>query len=291
MSSPFRSSEARARYLERYALRAKSWPVRSEEREVPTSFGTTFVRVSGSGPALLMLPGVSSPGLSLGVLAGELSKMRTTYVIDNIHDVGRSVETKSVTSADDFTQWLDEVRRGLGLDRVDLLGLSYGGWISAQYALRFPQALRSVVLLAPAGTVAPIPFGFVWRALMCLLPGERWMRNFMAWCAPELREQNSPILEEMADDGRLALKSFSPRKMVAPVPLTDARWAQLGVRTIFLAGDREVFFDANTAKEKLARVAPRVEAEIVAGAGHDFFTVRAKALAQRLAPWLDAEGG
>lgn len=263
----------------------------SEEREVPTSFGITFVRVSGSGPALLMLPGVSSSGLSLGVLAGELSKTRTTYVIDNIHDVGRSVETKAVTSADDFTQWLDEVRSGLGLERVDLLGLSCGGWISAQYALRFPQSLRSVVLLAPAGTVAPIPFGFVWRALMCLLPGQRWMRNFMAWCAPELKEQGSPILEEMADDGRLALKSFAPRKMVPPVPLTDAQWGALRVRTILLAGDREVFFDASAAKGQLARVAPGVLAEIIAGGGHDFFMVRAKALAERLAPWLDAEAG
>lgn len=116
---PFKSNAARAKYLERYALRAKAWPVPSEERVVPTSFGQTFVRVSGEGRGkpLLMLPGVGSPGLSLGALAGALSQTRTTYVLDNIHDTGRSLETKPVTSADDFAQWLDEVRRGLGLER------------------------------------------------------------------------------------------------------------------------------------------------------------------------------
>ena len=238
---PFKSEFAREQYLARYALRAKGWPVDSEERLVATSFGETFVRVSGreGGAPLLLLPGIGSTGLSLSSVVAGLSGPLRTYVIDNIHDVGRSVETKAVTSAADFTRWLDEVRIGLGLGVVDVLGLSYGGWICAQYALVFPSQVRRVVLL-----------------------------------------------EEMVEDGYLATQSFSPRKMVPPLPLTDAQWAKYQSKTLFLAGDREVIFPPHEALAKLARVAPQIEAALLPGVGHDFFVVRADEVNQRVLKFL-----
>lgn len=95
---PFRNKRAEERYLERYALRALAWPVPSEERLITTSFGETFVHVSGpsKGPPLLLLPGVGSPSLTFRRMIGPLSEQYTTYAIDNIHDNGRSVETKPV---------------------------------------------------------------------------------------------------------------------------------------------------------------------------------------------------
>ena len=289
-AAPFKSEAARERYLERYALRASAWPVPSVEQVVPTSFGHTFVRASGpvDGAPVLLLPGIGSPGLSLAPVVAGLSGPLRTYVIDNIHDVGRSVETRPVTGADDFTTWLDEVRQGLGLGGVDLVGLSYGGWISAQYALRFPQHVRRVVLLAPAGTTAQIPWGFIWRAILCTIPSRVFMRNFMAWVAPELRAggAGSRVLEEMVDDAFLATRTFSARTMVPPLPLTDAQWAQYTARTLFLAGDAEVIFPPHEAIARLARVAPHIEATLIPGAGHDFFTTRAADVNRRVLAFL-----
>jgi pimeloyl-ACP methyl ester carboxylesterase len=138
---PFRSEKAKGRYLDRYALRALAWPVPSEERLVTTSFGETFVRVSGpsKGPPLLLLPGIGSPSLIFCPMIGWLCEQYTTYAIDNIHDNGRSVETKPVKNAEDFSIWLDELCTGLGLESsLNLVGLSYGGWIFTQFALRRP---------------------------------------------------------------------------------------------------------------------------------------------------------
>lgn len=287
---PFKSAAARELYLARYALRAKAWPVPSEERAVPGSFGQTFVRISGprDAPPLLLLPGIGSTGLSLASLVAELSTQRRTFVIDNIHDVGRSVETKPVTSADDFTTWLEEVRLGLGLGPgpVDVLGLSYGGWISAQYALRFPSSVRRVVLLAPAGTTASIPFGFIWRAVLCALPFRAFMRGFMGWVAPELKAQRAAVLEEMVEDGYLATRSFASRRMVPPLPLSDEQWRSFTRPTLFLAGDREVIFPPHEAVEKLARVAPAIETALLPGVGHDFFVVRAEEVNRRVLEFL-----
>ncbi len=56
---PFRSAEARDRYLAAYDKRAASWPVASETVMVDTEQGRTFVRISGlaDAPPLVMLPG------------------------------------------------------------------------------------------------------------------------------------------------------------------------------------------------------------------------------------------
>ena len=63
---PYRSAEARDKCLAYYSeLAAREWPVASEERMVPTSYGATFVRVTGpqGAPPLVLLPGAVSTSL------------------------------------------------------------------------------------------------------------------------------------------------------------------------------------------------------------------------------------
>ena len=50
---------------------------------------------------------------------------------------------------DHFVQDLDDVRAVLGHGRIDIFGISYGTRAAWWYARRFPERLRSVVLLSP----------------------------------------------------------------------------------------------------------------------------------------------
>src|SRR5262245_13155780 len=40
----------------------------------------------------------------------------------------------------------EAVRRAMGLDRVHLLGHSWGGWLGIDYALAHPEALKTLIL-------------------------------------------------------------------------------------------------------------------------------------------------
>lgn len=55
---PFRSAEAKTKYLAYYDEAVKQWSVQSEGRMVDTSYGQTAVRVSGAedAPPLVLLP-------------------------------------------------------------------------------------------------------------------------------------------------------------------------------------------------------------------------------------------
>lgn len=288
---PFRSEKAKRRYLEHYRERVVAWPVSSKERMIDTSFGQTFVRVSGpvGGSPVIMLPGIGSPGLLFVENVAALSREYQTFVVDNIHDVGLSVETRPVTGSEDFTVWLDELCTGLGLgDEVNFIGLSYGGWIAAHYALRFPGRVRRLVLLAPAGTVAPVPWGFIWRGLLCLIPARFFMKNFMNWAATteNKNETAQRLIDQMTDDAYLGLWSFKPRRVVPPVPLTDDQLGRLPAVTLFLVGDREVIFDPLQAIAHLKSAAPQVRSDIIPGTGHDFFAVRADEVNRRVIEFL-----
>ena len=98
-SYPYRSAAAQDRYLSFYdEIASKEWPLASEARMVPTSYGRTFVRVSGTdgAPALVLLPGEGATSLMWSLNVATLSAHHRTYAVDRIGDVGRSVASRAI---------------------------------------------------------------------------------------------------------------------------------------------------------------------------------------------------
>jgi pimeloyl-ACP methyl ester carboxylesterase len=71
---------------------------------------------------------------------------------------------------EDLAIHYDELRRVLGLERVDLVGYSVGGWTAAVYASLYPDNVSSLTLIAAAGM--PLPPGVETPDLFLLGPDE-----------------------------------------------------------------------------------------------------------------------
>lgn len=289
---PFRSAEAREEYLAHYDRRAARWPVPSVVRTVPTSFGDTFVRVSGpsDGPPLVLLPGMSSSGLMWETLVEPLARRHQTYAVDSVADVGRSVPSRDVRSAADFAQWVDELLAGLHLHGVSLVGMSYGAWIAAHASLLRPERLRRVVWIAPAAVVARLSILWV---LVALLSGlSRWIhRRFTYWMfadAARTREGRA-VAEELIADTQVMIRCYAPRPMVPPSTLSDAQLRAIRVRTLLLVGEHETVGSATRAVRRVRAVAPQIEAQLVPGAGHDLPIAQRDETIRRVLAFLDAE--
>jgi pimeloyl-ACP methyl ester carboxylesterase len=277
---PFRSAPAKERYLSVYDRRAEDWPVASETRMVRTSYGDTFVRISGpeAAPPLVLLHGVGGNSLQWMPNVEALSAHYRVYALDDIAGHGRSVYTRSLESCIDYTNWLDGVFDALDLgDSVNLMGLSFGGWQSAQYALRFPDRLNKVVLLAPAGTVLPLRLEWIARAALTALPHRIFARSFLLWLLEDFAhkdETSRELLDQWIDDGYLAGRSFKPIRPANPTVLTDAEWRSLLVPVLYLVGENEKIYDAQEAVQRLNKVAPQVETDVIPDAGHDLTVVQ-----------------
>jgi len=277
---PFRSAEAKREVLASYDARASRWPVPSTTMTVNTSYGPTFVRMSGpeTAPALVLLHGAGGSALHWLPNVAALSEHYRTYAVDIVGDHGRSIYTQQLESAADYSKWLDDVLDALGLERdVYLVGLSYGGWIAARYALHSPDRLRKVVLLAPAGTISPIPFDWIWRAVLVPLPHRRFTKSFLYWMLEDLAEtpEGGRILDQATDAAYLAIQSYKPRPMAPPDVLTDAELQSLTMPVLFAVGENEKLYSATEAVERLSEVAPKIKTRIVPGAGHDFTILQA----------------
>jgi pimeloyl-ACP methyl ester carboxylesterase len=279
---PFKSEYAKQQYLTLYDSKGKKWPVSSQTKMIATSYGHTFVRISGPENAapLVLLHGAGGNSLQWLPNIAALTQQYTVYAIDNIYDYGRSVYLAKITSADDYVKWLHELLSALGLvDHINLVGLSYGGWITSQYALKFPGSLKKIVLLAPAGTVLPLSLEWIARAVPCALPFRYFTKNFLYWLLADLAKQGEvgrALIEEHIDESFLAIRSFKARRMVNPTVLTDGDLQRLNVPTLYIVGANEKIYSAGAAIVRIQRVAPHIQTKLIPGAGHDLTIVQAE---------------
>jgi pimeloyl-ACP methyl ester carboxylesterase len=117
----------------------------------------TAVLSIGSGPALVFLHGTGT-FTGFDVARGWSAQHR---VIIPFHPgFGDSGDADALQTIDDYVLHYMDLFDRLGLDQFDLAGFSLGGWLAAEFAIRQPQRLRHLVLVAPAGLVvaeAPAP--------------------------------------------------------------------------------------------------------------------------------------
>jgi pimeloyl-ACP methyl ester carboxylesterase len=228
-----------------------------------------------------------------------LSAHYRIYALDVIGDVGFSVNRREILKLEDLLNWLDEVLTVLVPEGpVNLVGISYGGWIAGQYALHRRGRLGKVVLLAPAGTVLPISFGFFVRiGLLCLpLPGLGGgpLRRNLGWLFPH-SVRSSDASRALFNEALLYLQRvwrlFDLSLPLWSTVLDDTEWREFDVPCLFLVGENEKIYSAAAAVRRLNRVAPQVKAEIIPGARHDLTIVQGDLVVKKVLGFLGEEPG
>jgi hypothetical protein len=224
---PFRSSACREQYHARYAQRARAWPVPCETRLIETRAGWTHVRLTGSreAPLLVLLHGARGNSLMWVPNIAALSAGFYTCAIDTIGETGLSVSRGRLSRTEQLLAWLDEVIGVLAPGQpVSLAGLSYGGYLASQYALRFPGRVRRLVLLSPAATVLPVSAAMLSRAMLTVLPHVAFRRGFYQWLlADSVRSgpDGRTWVDQAVDDWALAERCFAYLHLVGAAVLDD----------------------------------------------------------------------
>jgi len=289
---PFKSARAKERWIRNLDDLAKTtWPKDPDSVYTDTSFGKTFVRICGpeSGPPLVLLHGAGTNSLMWSRSIRAFSEKYRTYAPDTIDDHGLSVNSKLLRSADEYTEWLDELFSGLHLgNHINLAGLSYGGWLSGQYAIRHQDRLNKVVLLSPAGIMQRIRMQFYIRGVISFLPFRNCRRNLLSWVLEDLRKQDESFFETTVlyqmELARQCFKSYQIR--TNPGTLSDQELQTLQVPVLFLTGANEKIYSSGKAMERLERVAPSIEKELFPGTGHGLFAVKAEMVNARILEFL-----
>jgi len=139
-----------------------TFPPRSHHaRLVKVGNRSLRIRVEGTGPALLLLNGLTRPLESWEPFVAALSER--TIVTFDAPGIGESPEPIVPLSIKMLAAVANSVLDEVGLDRVDVLGISHGGAVAQQFAVSYPARLGRLVLVATSCGVGSVPGN--WRAL------------------------------------------------------------------------------------------------------------------------------
>jgi 3-oxoadipate enol-lactonase len=178
------------------------------------------------------------------------------------------------TLADDMAGLLD----ALGLDSVDVAGVSMGGMIAQELVLRHPQRVRRLVLgcTHPGGTHAS-PADPSVLALIAPQPGatprEAIAGIYAAMTTEETRRTHGPFLDQITEAMLAHLTpGFVLRAQMQGIAGLDTweRLAQVRVPTLVITGDRDVLVPPQNSRVIAERV-PGARLAVIPGVAHNFF--------------------
>jgi pimeloyl-ACP methyl ester carboxylesterase len=130
---------------------------------VPAAGPTPTRAPTGSGEINLFRQGTGRPVVVLHAAGGagawnpylEQLSQHFDVIAPDHPGMGLSDELAEVADMDLLVQHYVALFDTLGLDRFDLVGASFGGWIAAEVASTVPERIDRLVLMAPGGLDVP----------------------------------------------------------------------------------------------------------------------------------------
>lgn len=234
-----------------------------------------------AGPPLLLVRGFARSSRYWGAGLRALLAARFRLILVDNRGVGRSDATRppytTALMADDLAAVLDAA----GVDRAHVFGMSLGGMIGQQLALRHPARIDRLVLgcTTPGGRNA---IRYPLRGVLTLLragaaPPHRAMRIIAPLAlSRETLERRPEVIDAWVEVARSEPRHraglFGQLLAAARHDAWDAL-PRINAPTLVLTGDADWLIDADNSRRIAARI-PGARLQLIPGAGHDFATDR-----------------
>lgn len=108
-----------------------------------------YVR-AGSGPVLLLLHGLGCDHTTWEPVIDQLAR-RYTVIAPDLLGHGESAKPRADYSVGGYANGMRDLLTVLGIDKVTVVGHSFGGGVAMQFAYQFPERTERMMLVASGG--------------------------------------------------------------------------------------------------------------------------------------------
>jgi pimeloyl-ACP methyl ester carboxylesterase len=225
--------------------------------KVPVDGFELYYESEGDGEPLLLIPGFASGRSLWQKQVGPLARHFRVISFDP-RGVAQSDKPDGEQTigllADDVAALLNFLR----IERAHIVGVSFGGFVAQEFALRYPQMTQRLVLCCTS-------FG----GPNHVVPEPQIMNDIMQPRAA------GDVSEDMYRVQLQAAVKFN----------VEDRLAAIKSPTLIVSGDADVIVPVQNSYN-LARQIPNAELRLVSGGGHTFFIEQADEFNQVLTEWL-----
>lgn len=232
----------------------------------------------GTGEPLVLIPGFASGAWSWLWQAGEFAKTFRVISFDppgvskSKVTGGRSVTIENI--ADDVLELLDK----LNVEKAHLLGISFGGFVAQEFALRHPSRLKKLVLASTSfggpDHIPPTP-----EVLASFEPADstdtadRTKRRLRQAFLPAFVQSHSGVVERFCDlrESNIVPEEIYNQQLKSAMKFdAGERVTNILAEALILSGGRDIVVPVENAYNLAARL-PNSRLEILHDAGHMAF--------------------
>jgi pimeloyl-ACP methyl ester carboxylesterase len=283
----FRSARAYDTFRAAYDTAMAGLPQPTETRDVVTSFGTVRAYRFGTDARtpLLLLPGKTSSAPMWEANLEVFAAKRSVIAIDLIGEPGLSVQSKRIADAADQATWLAELIEGLGLPKVHLLGVSFGGWSAFNLAMHEASRVASVTVLDPANLFGRITWKVIIVSLGAVIPGmpKAWRERLMSWIAGGADASDDEPVAVLIDAGMRDFKGFLP----TPAYPGDEQLAAVDRRVLALIAGRSIIHNPRKAEKRARSLLKHGTVELWPDASHAISGEFPERIGERVHAFID----
>jgi pimeloyl-ACP methyl ester carboxylesterase len=267
-ASIYMSPKGQAEILGLYDEALSRLGVGHESKTVPTRYGETHVLSVGpeDAPPVVFLHGGNFLNPTCLRWFLPIAQRYRIHSPDIVGQPGKSAQVRPSPKGDSHAWWVEDVLDSLGVRRVPLVGLSYGGGIILRVAGYAPERVSAAVLVSPAG-IATGPLGRM--LLEAVVP-------MMAY---RLRPSHGRLLraarailtepDELAERQLGAIYRHVKLDTQLPRMATEEELRGFGEPVVLFASEQDVFFPGEAVVARAQETVPNlVVAERLKGSRH-----------------------
>lgn len=260
--SLFKSTAGKKEILALYDQKLSELNIDYHYTIVETSFGKTNVIITGSSsnPPLMIIHG-SNGCAPIGLETyPNLSKQFQVFAVDVLAQPNKSAETRLSMKDDSYGTWMNEIIESLQLDKVTLVGFSFGGLVILKTLIHKENKIKEVFLSAPVYIINGNPLKAIFKIF---IPMKQYMKT------QKMKFVEQLVHELFTDQNEFAIQFLSKVFLhfdmdFSPLPVISKKEAsKIKTPITLIAAKQDILFPGEKMLKRASKLFPSIKETVL----------------------------